>query len=78
MDSLKRDNVRLFAVLIGGSAAVGALSVVQGSVAKSSSMTVGSTSTETTPATVEATTMAAPAMRGPAAPPAEEQGPAAP
>ena len=77
MDSLKRDNVRLFAVLIGGSAAVGALSVVQESVAKSSSMTVGSTSTETTPSTVEATTMAA-AMRGPAAPPAEEQGPAAP
>ena len=28
MDSLKRGNVRLFAVLIGGSAAVGALSVV--------------------------------------------------
>ena len=78
MDSLKRDNVRLFAVLIGGSAAVGALSVVQESVPKSSSMTVGSTSTETTPSTVEATTMAAPAMRGPAAPPAEEQGPAAP
>jgi len=78
MDSLKRGNVRLFAVLIGGSAAVGALSVVQEAVAKSSSMTVGSTSTETTPSTVEATTMAAPAMRGPAAPPAEEQGPAAP
>jgi hypothetical protein len=80
MDSLKRDNVTLFAVVVGGSAevAVGALSVVQESVAKSSSMTVGSTSTETTPSTVEATTMAAPAMRGPAALPAEEQGPAAP
>jgi len=80
MDSLKRDNVRLFAVLTGGSAvvAVGALSVVQESVARTASMTDGSTSTETTPSTVEATTMAAPAMRGPAAPPAEEQGPAAP
>ena len=41
-------------------------------------MTVGATTTETTPATVEATTMAAPVMRGPAALPAEEQGPAAP
>jgi hypothetical protein len=41
-------------------------------------MTIGSTSTETTPAAVEATTMAAPAMRGPAALPTEEQGPAAP
>jgi small neutral amino acid transporter SnatA (MarC family) len=80
MDSLKRDNVRLFAVLIGGGAvvAVGALSVVQESVAKSSSMTVGSTSTDTTPSTVEATTIAAPAMRDPAALTAEEQGPAAP
>jgi hypothetical protein len=41
-------------------------------------MTIGATSTETTPALVEATTMAAPAMHGPAALPAEEQGPAAP
>ncbi len=46
--------------------------------AKSVTMTVGSTSTETTPSTIEATTMAAPAMTGPAALPAEEQGPAAP
>jgi hypothetical protein len=52
--------------------------VVQESVAKSSSMTVGSTSIETMSSTVEATTMAAPAMRGPAALTAEEQGPAAP
>jgi hypothetical protein len=41
-------------------------------------MNIGSTTTETTPPLVEATTMAAPAMRGPAALPAEEQGPAAP
>ena len=87
MDSPKRNNVKLLAAVIGGSGviAMGALSVAvaqeqpgQESVAKSSSMTVGATTTETTPATVEATTMAAPAMRGPAALPAEEQGPAAP
>jgi hypothetical protein len=41
-------------------------------------MTVGSTSTETTPATVEATTMAAPAVKGAAPLPSEEAGPAAP
>jgi hypothetical protein len=47
-------------------------------VAKSTTMTIGATSTETTPSTVEATTMAEPALRGPAPLPAEEQGPAAP
>jgi hypothetical protein len=87
MDSTRRNNVKLLAAVIGGSGviAMGALFVAvaqeqpgQESVAKSSSMTVGATTTETTPATVEATTMAAPAMRGPAALPAEEQGPAAP
>ena len=87
MDSPKRNNVKLLAAVIGGSAvmAVGALSVAiaqeqagQESAAKSTTMTIGSTSTETTPALVEATTMAAPAMHGPAALPAEEQGPAAP
>jgi hypothetical protein len=87
MGSPKRNNVKPLAVVIGGSGgiAMGALSVAvaqehpgQVSVAKSSSMSVGSTSTETTPATVEAITMAAPATRGPAALPAEEQGPAAP
>jgi len=46
--------------------------------AKSTTMTIGSTTTETTPPAVEATTMAAPAMRGPAGLPTEEQGPAAP
>jgi hypothetical protein len=87
MDSDKRNNVKLLAAMIGGSGviAMGALAVAvaqeqpgQQSVAKSTSMTVGSTSTETTPSTVEATTMAAPALRGPAALPTEEQGPAAP
>jgi len=87
MDSPKRNNVKLLAAVIGGSGviAMGALFVAvaqeqpgQEAVAKSSSMTVGATTTETTPATVEATTMAAPVMRGPAALPAEEQVPAAP
>ena len=87
MVSPKRNNVKLLAAVIGGSGviAVGAMSVAvaqeqagQESVAKSSSMTVAATSTETTPSTVEATTMAVPAMRGPAPLPLEEQGPAAP
>ena len=87
MSSPKRNNVNLLAAVIGASGviAMGALSVAvaqeqggQASAAKSTTMTVGSTSTETTPATVEATTMAAPALRGPAPLPAEEQGPAAP
>jgi hypothetical protein len=87
MNSLKRNNVKLLAAVIGGSGviAMGAMSVAiaqeqagQESAAKSTTMTIGSTSTETTPPTVEATTMAAPALRGPAALPAEEQGPAAP
>jgi hypothetical protein len=87
MDCPKRNNVKLLAAVIGGSGviAMGALSVAiaqeqagQESAAKSTTMTIGSTSTETTPAAVEATTMAAPAMRGPAPIPSEESGPAAP
>jgi hypothetical protein len=85
MNSLKRNNVKLLAAVIGGSGVIAMMSVAiaqeqtgQESAAKSTTMTVGSTSTETTPPTVEATTMAAPALRGPAALPAEEQGPAAP
>jgi hypothetical protein len=88
MVSAKRNNVKLLVALIGGSGvlAMGALSVAFGqeqtgqqSVAKSSSMTIGSTTTETTPPLgVAATTMAEPAMKGPASLPTEEQGPAAP
>jgi hypothetical protein len=86
MNSLKRNNVKLLAAVIGGSGviAMGAITaaIVQeagpANAAKSTTMTIGSTSTETTPPTVEATTMAAPALRGPAALPSEEQGPAAP
>jgi hypothetical protein len=86
MDAPQRNNVKLLVAVIGGGViAMGALSVAIGheqagpeSVAKSSSMNIGSTTTETTPPLVEATTMAAPAMRGPAPLPAEEQSPAAP
>jgi hypothetical protein len=86
MDAPKRNNVRLLVAVIGGgviamgalSAAIGQEQAGQQSVAKSSVMNVGSTTTETTPPLVEATTMAAPAMRGPAPLPAEEQSPAAP
>ncbi len=86
MDAPKRNNVRLLVAVIGGgviamgalSAAVGQEQAGQEPVAKSSSMNVGSTTTETTPPLVEATTMAAPAMKGPAPLPAEEQSPAAP
>jgi hypothetical protein len=86
MDAPKRNNVRLVVAVIGGGViAIGALSAAIGqeqagqeSVAKSSGMNVGSTTTETTPPLVEATTMAAPAMKGPAPLPVEEQSPAAP
>jgi hypothetical protein len=87
MVSATRNNAKLLVALIGGSgvivigalfAAIGQEQTGQQTVAKSSSMNMGSTTTETTPPLVEATTMAAPAMRGPAALPAEEQGPAAP
>jgi hypothetical protein len=87
MDSSKRNNVRLLAAVIGGSGvvAMGALSMAihqqedgPDTMAKSTTMSIGSTTTETTPASIEATTLAAPAMKGPAALPTEEQGPAAP
>ncbi|MDT5210279.1 MAG: hypothetical protein QOF67_2694 [Mycobacterium sp.] len=86
MVSAKRKNVKMLVALIGGSGvlAMGALSAAFGqeqasqvSVAKAS-MNIGSTTTETTPPLVEVTTMAAPALKGPAPLPAEEQGPAAP
>jgi hypothetical protein len=86
MDSPKRNNVKLLVAVIGGgviamgalSAAIGQEQAGQESVAKSSNMNVGSTTTVTTPPLVEATTMAAPAMKGPAPLPVEEQSPAAP
>jgi hypothetical protein len=82
MDAPKRNNVRLLvAAIVGGVIAMGALSAAIGqeqagqeSVAKSSIMNVGATTTETTPPLVEATTMAAPAIKGPAPLPPEEKG----
>ncbi|HJT94312.1 MAG TPA: hypothetical protein VJ777_20640 [Mycobacterium sp.] len=80
-------NTKRLAAVIGGSAviAIGAMSMAihqeqtgPQTAAKSTTMTIGSTTTETTPPKVEATKMAAPAMKGPAPLPSEEQGPAAP
>jgi hypothetical protein len=86
MDSAKPNNVKTLAAVIGGSAlvAMGAVSVIvlheagAANAAKSTTMTIGATSTLTTPSTVEATTMAAPVLKGPAPLPSEEQSPAAP
>jgi hypothetical protein len=81
VSSDKRNHIKLSAV-IGASAvvAVGALAVAvhQEQVgptadAKSTTMTIGVTSTETTPSSVEATTMAVPAIKGPAPLPSEEK-----
>jgi hypothetical protein len=73
---------RLGAVLGGGAllamAALGvALHQAQSApdaIAKSANVNVGATSTETTPPTVPAITMAVPALKGPAPLPPEEQG----
>jgi homoserine acetyltransferase len=82
MDSDNRNRVKLLAAVIGGSAmvAMGAMTVaihqeqaVPDVAAKSTSMTLGATTTSTTPVTVEATTMAVPAIKGPAPLPSEEK-----
>ena len=86
MVSAKRKNVKMLVALIGGSGvlAMGALSAAFGQEqasqvsVNSSGMNIGSTTTVTTPPLVEATTLAAPAIKGPAALPTEEQAPAAP
>jgi hypothetical protein len=87
INSPRRSNVKRLAAVIGGSGviAVGAMSVAVAqqeaaheSVAKSTNMTIGGTSTTTTPGPVPAITMAEPTLKGPAPLPAEEQGPAAP
>lgn len=81
MSSKNRKNVKMLSAIIGGSAmvALGALSVAIGqeqtgtdTIAKST-MSVGATSTQTTPPTVEATSMAVPVMKGPAPLPSEEK-----
>ena len=76
-----RTNIKLFSALIGGSAvvAMAALGVAVGqqsagdAVAKSSLMTVGSTSTQTTPSAAPATGVAKPTIKSPAPLPSEEE-----
>jgi hypothetical protein len=81
VSSKNRKNIKMLSAVIGGSAlvAMGALTMAIGqeqigtdTIAKST-MQVGATSTQTTPPTVEATSMAAPAMRGPAPLPSEQK-----
>ena len=81
MNEKNRKNVKMLSAVIGGSAlvAMGALSMAIGqeqtgtdTIAKST-MQVGATSTQTTPPTVEATSMAVPAMKGPAPLPSEQK-----
>ena len=67
-------NVKMFAAIIGGSAlvTVGAMSAAMaqdstgGEIATGSTMTVGATSTETTPSAAPGVAHAEPAIKGPA------------
>jgi hypothetical protein len=82
MRSTNRRNVRVLAAIVGGSAVVALGAMNAGLVqehggqdlAKSGSMTVGATTTETTPPTAPAVGEAAPSIKGPAPLPKEEQG----
>jgi hypothetical protein len=79
--SKSRSDLRLCAAMIGASAVVAmaaiGLMVDQehdgAAAAKSTTMTVGSTSTQTTPSTAPAVGMAKPTMKGPAPLPSEEE-----
>jgi hypothetical protein len=82
MNETNRKNVKMALAVIGGSAivAMGALSMAIGqeqaspdTVAKSTTMTIGSTTTAATPPRVEATSMAVPAIKGPAPLPSEQK-----
>ena len=83
MDSSSRNNVKLLAAVIGGSAVVtmGALSMAIGqqqaeppATVAARVMTVGETATASSkPPTVEATSMAVPSIKGPAPLPKEEE-----
>ena len=72
--------LKLLTAIIGGSAMVtiGALSAAVTAptepmdLAKSTTMSIGATSTETTPSTAPAVAVAKPAMKGPAPLPSEE------
>lgn len=79
--SKARTNIKLFAAVVGGSAVVSlaALGVsITGEpgadvVAKSTSMTVGGTTTQTTPSNAPAVGIARPTIKGPAPLPSEEE-----
>jgi hypothetical protein len=79
--SKSRADLRLCAAMIGTSAVVAmaaiGLMVAQehdgAAVAKSSTMSVGSTSTQTTPSNAPAVAVAKPLMKGPAPLPSEEE-----
>jgi hypothetical protein len=79
--SKTRTNIKLFAAVIGGSAVVtlAALGIAIGqesggdAVAKSSSMSVGGTTTQTTPSSAPAVGVAKPTLKGPAPLPSEEE-----
>jgi hypothetical protein len=77
-----RKNVKVLSAVVGGSAivAMGALTTAisqeqagPDTLAKSTTMSVGATSTESTPPTVEATSMAVPTIKGPAPLPSEQK-----
>ena len=81
MDSRMKSNVKLLAAVIGGSAVVTAgavtLAIHQGrgeadALFAKTSMTVGATTTPTKAPTVAATSVAVPAIKGPAPLPSEE------
>jgi hypothetical protein len=83
MASEKSKQVKLLSAAVGGGALVvmGVMGIATGqhpgiagsaTVAKSSNMTVGATSTNTTPSTAPGTGVARPAITGPAALPSEE------
>lgn len=83
MTSTNRKNVKMLAAIIGGSAvvAIGAMNAALPQeahtgqdLAKSITMTIGSTTTETTPPTAPAIGEAVPSIKGPAPLPSEEQG----
>jgi hypothetical protein len=82
MDSSSPANVKRLAAVVSGGAiiAIGAMSMAihqeqagPDTVAKSTTMTIGSTTTQKTPPKVEATSMAVPAMKGPAPLPSEQK-----
>ena len=82
MVSVKRNNVKLLVALIGGSGVLtmGALSVAIGQQQVAPAVVVSSRNSTATGPTSATTTplMAVPLIKGPAALPTEEQGPAAP